>query len=100
MAAQNIPSRRYALTVEVETSPAYEFLISLCVFNDACVDFHSETTYDIGKAWFDDVRAKASPELLENIEQFSFHSHEVWEHVFGLAYNCPPPRDVPTPGDC
>jgi DNA-binding transcriptional ArsR family regulator len=60
------------------------------------MDFHSETMYDIGKAWFDDVRAKASPELLENIEQFSFHSHQVWEHVFGLAYNCPPPRDVPT----
>jgi DNA-binding transcriptional ArsR family regulator len=96
MATQNVPSRRYALTVEVEASPAYEFLMSLCVFNDVCGDLHSELAYDIGKSWFDDVRAKTSPELLENIEQFSFHSHEVWEHVFGLAYNCPPPRDVPT----
>lgn len=96
MATQNLPSRRHLLTVEVEASPAYEFLMSLCVFNDACGDLHSELSYDIGKAWFEDVRAKASPDLVENIEQFSFHSHEIWEHVFGLAYNCPPPRDVPT----
>ena len=96
MAAQDIPSRRHSLTVEVEASPAYEFLMSLCVFNDACGDFHSEIKYDVGKSWFDDVRAKASPALVEDIEQFSFHSHELWEHVFGLTYDCPPPRDVPT----
>lgn len=96
MAVQNRPLRRQSLSVEVEASPAYEFLVSLCVFNDVCDDLHSETSYDVGKAWFEDVRAKASPALLENIQQFSFYSHQVWEHVFGLAYNCPPPRDVPT----
>ncbi|HKV59011.1 MAG TPA: metalloregulator ArsR/SmtB family transcription factor [Ktedonobacteraceae bacterium] len=96
MAAQNVPLRRQALIVEVEAAPAYEFLISLCVFNDACGDFHSEVTYDVGKAWFEEVRAKASPDLLANVEQFSFHSHQVWEHIFSLAYECPPPRDVPT----
>ncbi|HEU0002756.1 MAG TPA: metalloregulator ArsR/SmtB family transcription factor [Ktedonobacteraceae bacterium] len=96
MAARNVPLRRQSLIVEVEAAPAYEFLISLCVFSDACGDFHSEVTYDVGKAWFEDVRAKASPDLLANIEQFSFHSHQVWEHIFSLAYNCPAPRDVPT----
>ena len=96
MATQKVPLRRQSLTVEVETSPAYEFLMSLCVFNDACEDSQSETKYDVGKSWFDNVRAKASPELVETIEQFSFHSHELWEHVFGMTYDCPPPRDVPT----
>ena len=96
MATQNVPLRRQSLIVEVEAAPAYEFLLSLCVFNDVCCDFHGEVTYDIGKSWFEHVRAKASPALLENIQQFSFNSHQVWEHVFGLAYNCPPPRDVPT----
>lgn len=96
MAAQNVPLRRQALIVEVEAAPAYEFLVSLCAFNDACGDFHSEVTYDVGKAWFEDVRAKASPDLLATIEQFSFHSHQVWEHIFSLAYSCPAPRDVPT----
>lgn len=96
MAVQNRPLRRQALTVEVETSPAYEFLMSLCVYNDAQCDSHSETSYDVGKAWFDDVRAKASPDLLANMEQYSFHTHEVWEHLFSLVYDCPPPRDVST----
>lgn len=95
MAAQNVPLRRQTLIVEVEVSPAYEFLMSLCVFNDAHGDFHGEMTYDVGKAWFEGVRAKASPDLLANIEQFSFHC-QIWEHFFSLAYNCPPPRDVPT----
>jgi len=92
MAAQNVPLRRQSLAVEVEASPAYEFLMSLCVLSD----FHGDMSYDIGKAWFDAVRAKASPDLLATIEQFSFHSHEIWEHIFSLAYSCPPPRDVLT----
>ncbi len=92
MAAQNVPVRRESLIVEVEASPSYELLMSLCAFND----FHGDMTYDVGKGWFDDIRAKASPDLLANIEQFSFHSHLVWEHIFSLAYDCPPPRDVPT----
>ena len=96
MAAQHVPLRRQSLTVEVESAPAYELLMSLCAFNDVCGDFHSEIAYDVGKAWFENVRAKSSPELLANIEQFSFHSHQVWEHLFSLAYNCPPPRDFPT----
>jgi len=85
------------LTVEVETSPAYEFLLSLCVFNDACNDFHGETTYDVGKTWFEDVRAKASPELLENIQQFSFSSHQVWEHLVAEDNCMPDQTHVPIP---
>src|ERR1700730_6419453 len=92
MAAQYIPARRQSLIVEVEASPAYEFVISLCVWSE----FQGDMAYDVGKAWFDDVRAKASPDLLATIEQFSFHSHLIWEHIFNLAYSCPLPRDVST----
>jgi DNA-binding transcriptional ArsR family regulator len=94
MAAQNVPLRRQSLIVEIETSPAYEFLMSLCAFSD--FDGEWRMTYDVGKTWFDDIRLKASPDLLATIEQFSFHSHLVWEHIFSLAYDCPAPRDVPT----
>jgi len=80
------------LIVEIEAYPAYEFLMSLCAFSDA----ENYTSFDIGKAWFDGVRKKASPDLLATVEQFSFHSYEVWEHILGLVYDCPPPRDVPT----
>ncbi len=57
------------------------------------VEHHAE--YEVGKEWFDDIRKKASPDLLALIEQFSFHSHEIWEHMLGLVYDSPAPRDVP-----
>lgn len=92
MSTQDLPGRRQPLIVEVEASPAYEFLMTLCAFSDV----ENYATYDVGKEWFDDIRKKASPDLLATIEQFSFHSHEIWEHLLGLVYDCPTPRDVPT----
>jgi DNA-binding transcriptional ArsR family regulator len=94
MPAQQMPGRRQALIVEIEASPAYEFLMSLCVYSDREGDY--EEGYEIGQAWFDSIRQKTSPALLETIEQFGFHRHEMWEHISALAYTCPPPRDVPT----
>ncbi len=87
-----MPGRRQGLRVQVEASPASEFLMSLCVFSDS----EDAPTYEVGKAWFESIRNKLSPVLLETIEQFRFQSHEMWEHVSALAYTCPPPRDVPT----
>lgn len=88
-----LPERsRQALTVQIESNPAYEFLMWLCVFTDMA----SETNYEVGKVWFEDIRQKLSPLLLETIEQFSFYSHEMWEHISALAYNCPAPRDIST----
>jgi DNA-binding transcriptional ArsR family regulator len=66
--------------------------MSLCAFSDA----ENYASFDVGKTWFDGVRKKASPDLLATVEQFSFHSYEVWEHILGLVYDCPAPRDVPT----
>jgi len=91
MSAQDRPGRRQPLIVEIEASPAYEFLMTLCAFSE--VEHHAE--YEVGKEWFDDVRKKASPDLLALVEQFSFHSHEIWEHMLALVYDCPAPRDVP-----
>ena len=92
MSAQDRPGRRQALIVEFEANPAYEFLMTLCAFSDAA----NYASFDIGKEWFDDVRKKASSDLMATVEQFSFHSYEVWEHMLGLVYDCPTPRDVPT----
>ena len=91
MSAQDRPGRRQPLIVEIEASPAYEFLMTLCAFSE--VEHRAE--YEVGKEWFDDVRKKASPDLLALVEQFSFHSHEIWEHMLGMVYDCPAPRDVP-----
>lgn len=91
MSIRGVPGRRQPLVVEIETSLAYEFMMTLCAFSDV----ENYATYDVGKEWFDDVRKKVSPDLLATIEQFSFHSHEIWEHMLGLVYDCPAPRDVP-----
>ena len=91
MFAQDRPGRRQPLIVEIEANPAYEFLMSLCAFSET----KHHTVYEVGKEWFDDIRKKASPDLLALVEQFSFHSHEIWEHILGLVYDCPAPRDVP-----
>jgi len=68
--------------------------MSLCIWSDAEEASKSGAGYEIGKAWFEEVRAKGSPDLLETIEQFSFHNHEMWEHLLSLAYTCPAPRDI------
>ena len=91
MSIQDRPGRRQPLTVEIEASPAYEFLMTLCAFSD--VEHYAE--YEVGKEWFNDVRKKASPDLLALVEQFSFHSQEIWEHMLGIVYNSPAPRNVP-----
>src|SRR5258708_8641498 len=89
--------RRQVLIVQVEAGPAYEFLLSLCVFSDS--DSESDSPwqpYEVGKAWFEAIRTKLSPALLKTIEHFSFQSHEMWGPLLALGYTCPPPRDVPT----
>lgn len=92
MSVQDRPGRRQPLSVEIEAYPAYEFLMTLCAFSEG--EHHAE--YEVGKEWFDNIRKKASSNLLALVEQFSFHSNEIWEHMLGLAYNSPAPRDVPT----
>ena len=91
MSPQDRPERRQPLIVEIEASPAYEFLMSLCAFSDKV----HHAVYEVGKEWFDEIYKKASPDLLALVEQFSFHSQEIWEHMLGLVYDCPSPRDVP-----
>ncbi len=85
------PGRRQPLIVEIEASPAYEFLMSLRAIGEE--EHHAES--EVGEDWFEDVRKKASPDLLALIEQFSFHSCEIWEHMLGIVYDSPAPRDVP-----
>jgi DNA-binding transcriptional ArsR family regulator len=54
------------------------------------------TTYEVGPSWFENIRQLASPDLLATIEQFNFHTNQVWEHLLSLVYDCPNPRDIPT----
>lgn len=82
--------RGRTLTVEIDFGSAYELLMSLLVFNE-----HEGFEYEVGNEWFDAVRAKASPELLQDIQQFSPSWQHVWIQLFGLVYDSSSPRDVP-----
>src|SRR5436305_13492438 len=92
MSAQDRPGRRQPLIVEIEASSAYEFLMTLCAFSE--VEHHTE--YEVGNEWFDDVRKKASTDLLALVEQISFHSHEIWDHMLVIVYDYNVPRDMLT----
>jgi len=89
MAVRDLSGRRLP-TIEIDYSPAYEFLMTLIVFNE-----NNDHDYEVGSGWFEAVRAKAGPDLLKALELLGSECHHVWKHLLGLAYDCEPPRDVP-----
>lgn len=89
MAARDSSGRRLP-TIEIDFGLAYEFLMSLIVFND-----EKGFEYEVGSEWFDAVRTKAGADLLTAIELFDSDCNHVWKHLLGLVYDCEPPRDVP-----
>jgi len=92
MAMQARPGRNQLLAVDIEASPAYELMMTLCVISDV----EDYKTYDAGSEWFAAVHAKASPDLLASLSQSGLYNQQVWEHLLGFVYECPPPRDIPT----
>ncbi len=80
------------LAVNVEPSLAHEFLMSLFVFSDV----ERRATYAVSNSWFEVIRKDVASDLLATIEQFTFRTSQVWEHLLSLVYDCPNPRDVPT----
>src|SRR5215472_4825424 len=94
MDIQNPPGRGRTPTVEIDASAAYEFLMTLHVMTLLAAHGHVDFDYEVGEEWFNAVRAKASPDLLKAIDQFGLHYCGIWGHLFGLAYDCAPPRAV------
>src|SRR5215467_12349988 len=80
-------------SLEIEASPAHEFLLTLDLL--AQDDQKSEQLHDVGEQWIEMMREKATPELLNAIREVGGEACEVFSHLIGLAYDCPPPRDVP-----
>ena len=75
------------LAVEIIAAPAMELLMGLTKFG---MEGNRETFED--GAWFDRVRTKASPELLEALARVGGGKHAMWEPV--LALGSPPARSV------
>jgi DNA-binding transcriptional ArsR family regulator len=78
----SMPSQS-SLTLQIDTCPTYEFLMSLCVWNDT-VD---HATYEDGQQWFQAVRQQASPGLLSAVEEFCQKNDCMWVHLLSVAYD-------------
>src|SRR5581483_4371379 len=78
-------------TVAIEVGLAYEFLMSLIVFNEK--DY---SDYELDSTWFDEARTKAGKELVQACSVFQTDCNHIWKHLLGIAYDSEPPRDVPT----
>jgi DNA-binding transcriptional ArsR family regulator len=96
MTVQEVLAKRgRAITpsLEIEVSPAHEFLLTLELI---AADAHkSDQTHEVGEQWIAMLREKATPALLNAIREVGAEACEVFSHLIGLAYDCPPPRDVP-----
>ncbi|MBV9228773.1 MAG: hypothetical protein JOZ18_05615, partial [Chloroflexi bacterium] len=90
MFARDLSGRRLP-TIEIDYSPAYEFLMTLIVFSEK-----KGYEYEVGNEWFDIVRTKAGADLVTAIGMFDSDCNHVWKHLLGLAYESEPPRDVHT----
>src|SRR5437867_4159014 len=88
----DLAGRSPAVAVEVDVAAAYELLMSLVTFSHQA----ESDSFDVGRAWFERIRATASPDLLAAIARFAMHSGEAWCHLLGLAYESAPPKDVAT----
>ena len=89
MAPTRRPDTPPAVTIEV--SAAYELLESLVtVFNEDEAD-----TYEIGREWVADARARAGEDLLARVNAVSRGDPDTFIHLAGLAYDTPAPRDIP-----
>ena len=89
MTVRDLWSRRLP-GIEIDVGLAYEFLMTLIVFNE-----QKGFDYEVGSEWFDAVRDKAGPDLLADINRFQLEDNHIWIHLLGLAYESEPPRDVP-----
>lgn len=81
---------RRAPQVQVETAPAYEFLISVA----AATDTLDAETYDLGAAWRREIAERAGSDLMDRINQVAHGETDVWLNLVALAYEAPAPRDV------
>jgi hypothetical protein len=88
----DLTGRGDATTLRIEAVPAPELLVSLCAFSLPA----DHGTLESGPGWFEDVRTKASRELLRAIERIGPASGKAWANLVGLALRSPA---TPTVGD-
>lgn len=98
MTMMELPGHNQQFVLEIDTCPIYECLLLLDLLGDS---YYSGDKYEVGKGWFETLRAKVSPELTTAMKDFNMleytalGGHKLWTNLTGLAYTCPAPRDIP-----
>lgn len=82
---------------ELEIGMAYEFIESLLVYFEYKWQ-ENANEFEVGNAWFENIRTSCSKDILEGLEAFTLQSNLVnsWSHLMGLVYDSPAPKDIPT----
>ncbi len=95
MAVQEILAKRSRglnPNLEIEASPAHEFLMTLELITDDA--YKSERPSELGVQWIGMMREKATPALLNAMREAGLNACQAFTNLIGLAYDCPPPRHV------
>ena len=88
--------------VDVDMGLAYEFIASLGIYHERFWLEKAEFEYELGESWFQNIRTHCSQDMLKGLERFTLQSHSArcsihsWTHLYGMVYDTPSPRDVPT----
>ena len=82
---------RAPLVAEISVAPAYELLMSLCLWGTPRDEW---STYDVGAEWFEETGRRMSPALRKAMELGTMPHEMGWAHLVGMAYETDAPRDV------
>lgn len=74
--------------VQIDAATSYEFLIGLSAF--ANPDEYG--TLEVGLAWVQESRTKASAQLLAAIDRLGLRAGKAWVNFIGLAVQAPAPK--------
>ncbi len=81
----DLTGRADTSTLRIEAGPATELLVSLCAF---CLPA-DHATLESGPTWVEDIRTRASRELLRAIERIGRATGKAWVNLMGLAVREP-----------
>ncbi|MGH2572363.1 MAG: ArsR/SmtB family transcription factor [Actinomycetota bacterium] len=86
----DLTGRPGATSVQIEAGLCHEFLVSLSAFGQP----HEYGTLEVGLEWVENIRRRASADLLQGIERIGARAGKAWVNFLGLATRPPAVREV------
>src|SRR5947209_2897748 len=86
----DLTGRGAASALRIEAAPAHELLVGLCAFGSGS----EQGTLESGPEWFEEIRTKASRELLRSLDRLGTENGKAWCNLLGLVVRPPATPDV------